>query len=111
LKTNSGNILELPALADTNMEFFELLAGKEDLKIERIISFGNITPEGFWYDQESDEWVVLILGNARLVFENEDELELVAGDYILIPAHRRHRVSYTSENPPCIWLAIHGEIC
>ncbi|CAA6828514.1 MAG: Unknown protein [uncultured Thiotrichaceae bacterium] len=94
-------------------ELFETLASSETIKIERIVSRGHITPEGEWYDQEWHEWVVLLEGEARLDFADQDEELLVSqGDYVLIPAHQKHRVVFTSKNEDTIWLAVHfkGEI-
>lgn len=88
-------------------EVFERLAGEEGVLIERIVSQGQITPEGEWYDQERDEWVMLLRGAARLSFENGDELELAPGDSVNIPAHTRHRVSWTDPDRATIWLAVH----
>ncbi|MBE9009657.1 cupin domain-containing protein [Pseudanabaenaceae cyanobacterium LEGE 13415] len=100
------NIFELPEeLLDR--ELFEPLIETNQILIERIISTGQTTPEGEWYDQPRDEWVLLLQGEAQLTYEDGTSIELKAGDYVLIPAHQRHRVSYTSSNPACIWLAIH----
>ncbi len=80
------------------------------LRIERIVSTGQASAPGFWYDQPWDEWVALLSGEARLRFEGEAEArELAPGDYVHIPAHARHRVEATSENPPAVWLAVHFE--
>lgn len=91
-------------------ERFETLHQNGSLKIERIISAGHLTPEGYWYEQELAEWVILLQGEADILFDNSDGtcLHLVAGDYLYIEPMRRHRVVNTTENPPCIWLAIHG---
>ncbi len=90
-------------------ELFETLASG-DVVIERIVSRGQITPETEWYNQEKDEWVILLSGEARILFENSGEISLKPGDYLLIPAHQRHKVTYTSKSPECIWLALHGRI-
>lgn len=85
----------------------ELVRG-DGFKLERIISTGQATPEGQWYDQDFNEWVVLLTGSAALRFEDEvDELVMRPGDYIQIPAHRRHRVEWTDETNPTVWLALH----
>ncbi|PIQ42367.1 MAG: cupin [Gammaproteobacteria bacterium CG11_big_fil_rev_8_21_14_0_20_46_22] len=89
-------------------ELFETLRSGDGFKIERIISTGQVTPEGQWYDQNSDEWVVLLQGNAKLEFEN-CTLTLGAGDYVWIPAHQKHRVSWTDPDQVCVWLAVHIE--
>ena len=77
-------------------------------KLERIVSIGHVTPPGEWYDQNEGEWVVLLQGQARLRFADDDrERVLNSGDYLWIAAHRRHRVEWTSQRPPAIWLAFH----
>lgn len=87
--------------------FEELLCGSR-FRVERIISTGQITPAGTWYDQENDEWVLLVSGAARLRFENEDsEVALRPGDFVNIPAHCRHRVEWTDPQQTTIWLALH----
>ncbi len=78
------------------------------LKIERIVSSGQASPEGFWYDQDSSEWVMVLRGRAGLEIEGEDGvLELGPGDWVDLPAHRRHRVAWTARDEPTVWLAIH----
>lgn len=88
----------------------ETLVSGPGIRIERIISQGQASPPGFWYDQDQDEWVVLLQGQAILVWEGGGSLEMMAGDWFFIPAHQRHRVDFTSEDPPCIWLAVHGKL-
>jgi len=95
----------IPWAAD--QELFETLCSDQNHRIERIISHGHTTPPDQWYDQQENEWVLLIQGKASLEFENGEMLHLGAGDYIFLPARLRHRVAYTSKRPPCIWLAIH----
>ncbi|MBD1843973.1 cupin domain-containing protein [Cyanobacteria bacterium FACHB-63] len=89
-------------------ELFEPLIETRQLLVERIISTGQTTAEGEWYDQPRDEWVLLLQGEAQLMYENGSAIDLKTGDYLLIPAHQKHRVSHTSSNPACIWLAIHA---
>lgn len=89
-------------------ELFEILAISEHQRIERIVSLGHASPEGFWYDQEQDEFVILLRGAARLRFEGEDPVEMKAGDYVAIPAHCRHRVDWTDPDQPTVWLAVHS---
>ena len=77
-------------------------------RLERIVSTGHASPEGFWYDQDFAEWVVLLVGAARVSVEGEDAPRLLgAGDYLFIPAHTRHRVDWTDPADTTIWLAIH----
>ena len=87
-------------------EIFEVLAKSENTRIERIISNGPESSSGEWYDQEENEWVVLLKGKAKLVF-NEVEEVLEPGDHILIKPHRRHKVEILEEAGETIWLAVH----
>jgi cupin 2 domain-containing protein len=90
------------------VEVSESVLDAGNLRIERIVSYGQASPEGFWYDQPQHEWVMLLAGAARLRFESSDEpVELRPGDYVHIPAHARHRVERTSSSGPTIWLAVH----
>ena len=104
----TGNLRrDLPA-RPLRAEVVDLLLDRQGLRVERIVSTGQATPEGQWYDQDTDEWVVVIAGAARLRLENEDEdRELGEGDWVLLPAHCRHRVIWTRAEPPTIWLALH----
>jgi cupin 2 domain-containing protein len=78
------------------------------VRIERIVSTGQASPPGFWYDQELSEWVLLLTGAALLRFEGETEpRRLDAGSFVEIPAHVRHRVEWTSTSPPAVWLVVH----
>ena len=86
-------------------ELVETLASNAMVRIERIVSTGHVSDEGFWYDQPEHEWVVVLQGAARVEFEQET-LDLTPGDYVLIPAHRRHRVAWTSPDEPTVWLAV-----
>jgi cupin 2 domain-containing protein len=99
----------------TNTEIFDTILSKSvngQLEIKRIVSTGQCTPENEWYDQEDDEWVILLRGEATIVFENwtTDSVTLSEGDYLDIPAHIKHRVAKTSQEPPCVWLAVHHTI-
>lgn len=100
-----NNILKnLPG--DLSNEVIELLVSSENIRIERIVSKGHITPENDWCDQDENEWVLVIKGAGKVLFENGDETLLEEGGYINIPAHCRHRVSWTDPNTETIWLAI-----
>jgi cupin 2 domain-containing protein len=89
-------------------ELCETLLAVPGLRLERIISAGQATPAGQWYDQETHEWVVLLRGAAGLVFEGELEIIVLhPGDYMHIPAHRRHRVAWTDPQGQTVWLALH----
>ncbi len=89
-------------------EIFETLLQTEHIRLERIISTGQATPHGEWYDQDTEEWVLVLAGRAGLMFEGEREMLVMnPGDYIRIPAHRRHRVEWTDARQKTIWLALH----
>ena len=95
---------ELPAAGDA--EQFAQLLSRPGLRIERIVSTGQASPPGFWYDQPQGEWVLVLAGEARLAFEGEAELrQLKPGDFADIAPHRRHRVESTAV--PTVWLAVH----
>ena len=86
-------------------ELFTALLDADNLRIERIVSHGHSSPEGFWYDQEEHEWVVVLKGAARLSIEGAVR-ELGPGDFINIPAHQKHRVEWTTPDEPTVWLAV-----
>ncbi len=90
-------------------ELSTVLSENENVRIERIVSDGHASSEGFWYDQEQSEWVLLVAGSATLSIEKEtgiERVELKPGDHLLIPARQRHRVEATSQNEKTIWLAV-----
>lgn len=89
-------------------EFFEDLLQTGSFRVERIVSRVPSLPAGQWYDQENDEWVVLLKGSAGLEFEQSGEVVVMrSGDYLHLPAHTRHRVAWTDPAQETIWLAIH----
>jgi cupin 2 domain-containing protein len=89
-------------------ERFEALLETDGVTLERIVSSGQATPAGEWYDQPRAEWVVLLKGAAGVRFEDESDIRALGpGDYLLIPAHARHRVEWTSETEATVWLALH----
>ncbi|MDR3627943.1 MAG: cupin domain-containing protein [Ignavibacteriaceae bacterium] len=89
------------------MEIIETILDSDKVRIERIISKGQSSPENFWYDQDDNEWVMVLQGQAKLMFENEEKpVLLLQGDYINIPAHLKHRVEWTTPNEVTIWLAV-----
>jgi cupin 2 domain-containing protein len=102
-----GNIFsEIPH--DLPDELFEDIVVTGDVKIERILSEAHSSRPGFWYDQEKNEWVILLRGSAKLSFEDAEEtIILKPGDWLNIPAHRKHRVEWTDPNEKTIWLAVH----
>ena len=90
-----------------NKELVNTLAIGSDLRIERIVSRGQSSPEQGWYDQDSDEWVVLLKGAAVIAYPDGSEVTLGEGDYLYIPARCRHRVQWTDPDRASVWLAIH----
>jgi len=105
--------MELPAnflrdlATDTSDELVQTILTAGEMRIERIVSHGHASPEGFWYDQDENEWVLLLQGAARLRIEGEEPLEMTAGSFINIPARQKHRVEWTHAEQKTIWLAIH----
>ncbi|HEY3597052.1 MAG TPA: cupin domain-containing protein [Paraburkholderia sp.] len=102
----TGNLFS--AVEQGANEHVDRLAERGEVTIERIVSMAHASPAGFWYDSPRDEWVVLLAGAAALEFEHGEALhEMRPGDYLLIGAHRRHRVAYTHPDEPTVWLAVH----
>ncbi len=101
-----SNLFEkLPA--DLSSEVFENLVDSKDVKIERIISKGHISPESGWYEQDSNEWVMVMQGAAEITFADRPAVNLKAGDYLEIKALQKHKVSWTAPDVETIWLAVH----
>ncbi len=89
-------------------EHFATLLTSPHVRIERIVSRGQSSPEDFWYDQNRAEWVMVVAGSAGLLFEGETSPRMMrAGDFVHIPAHTKHRVAWTDALQPTIWLAVH----
>jgi cupin 2 domain-containing protein len=103
------NIFDLPTDLPQDEEQLDVLLedGEQKIRIERIVSTGQASPAGFWYDQTQNEWVLLLQGQAELAWEDGRVIPLKKGDWVFIPAHKRHRIIWTSDEPPCIWLAVH----
>lgn len=103
----AGNLFSaLPTSVD--QEHFEALLTYPGLRIERIVSTGQASSPGFWYDQPQDEWVVLLSGAAGLRFADEESVRVLKpGDWLHIPAHARHRVEWTDTAQSSVWLAVH----
>lgn len=92
--------------------------GRATFRIERIVSRGHVSAPDFWYDQDEDEWVWLLRGSATLEVETapavgtpgvtviSSRIDLDPGDYVLLPAHTRHRVSWTAPDTDTVWLSI-----
>lgn len=92
---------------DLGQEVFEQLAGNANVTIERILSKGQHAPSSGWYDQDKNEWVIVLKGKAVLTFENQESVYLNEGDYINIPPHKKHKVKWTDPDTETIWLAVH----
>lgn len=88
-------------------EITDVIVSSPEARIEKIVSKGHSSPRDYWYDQEQNEWVIVIKGKARLEFYGEIQLvELNEGDYINIPSHKKHRVDWTDPESETIWLAV-----
>jgi|SRR3989344_7139033 len=87
-------------------EIIETVVSSPNIKIERIISKGHVTSKGKWYNQEKDEFVLIIKGNAELGFENNNLVKMKEGDYLIIPKNTKHRVEKTDLSTETIWLAV-----
>lgn len=96
---------DLPERLDS--EFAEEILSGKDFKLERIVSEGQTSPSNFWYDQEKNEFVLLLSGSAKIGFEDGEIFELNPGDYLVINAHQRHRVDWTDPEQKTFWLTIH----
>ena len=107
LKNKFGNLFSnLPNQIDDKI--FETIIDSDGCKIERIISKGHHSLNNYWYDQEKNEWVMVLKGSAGLRLENDNEIiKMMPGDYINIPVHYKHRVEWTDSDIETIWLAIH----
>ena len=107
----TGNILSsLPGNAA--QEDISALLATSNLRIERIVSHGHASPEGFWYDQDWAEWVIVVQGSAELLFEGESVPRVLkAGDYLAIAPHARHRVTATDPRAPTVWLPFQSDRC
>ena len=89
-------------------ELVATLLESGDIRIERIVSHGQASPPGFWYDQPQHEWVLLVSGAATLRFDGDEQpVNLKPGDYLDIPAHAKHRVEWTTPDETTVWLAVH----
>lgn len=87
-------------------ELVTILAENSHVRIERIVSTGHSSPPDFWYDQQEHEWVIVLKGEAKLLYDTGEEINMQPGDHCLIPAHQKHRVEWTTDNEPTVWLAV-----
>ena len=103
---NLGNLF-VDAPSNLPDELVTTLLERPGLRIERIVSHGHASPPGFWYDQDQYEWVMVVQGAGRLRFEDrEQSIDMIRGDFVEIPAGKRHRVEWTTPEEPTIWLAV-----
>lgn len=93
--------------SDLSEEVFECIAESDSVRIERIISKGHTSPASGWYDQDQHEWVVVLKGEAKIEIQDEGEQHLLPGSHLNIPAHQRHRVTWTRPDTETIWLTVH----
>ncbi|EYS98326.1 cupin [Cupriavidus sp. SK-4] len=107
MQPEHGNLLaDVPA--GSAQELFQPLLERPGLRIERIVSNGQASPEGFWYDSAEAEWVLLVSGSAAIEIEGQSgQHPMKPGDWLHLPAHCRHRVSWTDASQPSVWLAVH----
>ena len=104
----AGRLGDGPPAGPQAKEAADTLIESVGLRVERIVSTGQVTPEDQWYDQAWDEFVLVAAGAARLRIEGEaEDRAMQAGDWIMLPARCRHRVTWTQTTPPTVWLAIH----
>ena len=108
MKPGAVNNLYAGIRQGTDRELLDELLKTSQLRIERIVSHGQASPEGFWYDQDDSEWVLLLRGQAGLSLEGEEGTVILhPGDYLYIPAHLKHRVEWTAPEEETVWLAIY----
>ena len=98
------NIFDEIPVDKTEEKFFEIFKN-ETIKIEKIVSNGQKSPQNFWYEQEKNEFVLVLEGFAIVEFE-DFEVELKKGDCLNIKAYQKHRVKFTSQTEPTIWFAV-----
>jgi cupin 2 domain-containing protein len=104
------NIFGIKGINKNDPEIFEDILSSRIIRIERIISAGQITSGNKWLSGKQDEWVILLKGKAEILFYKDNKILLKEGDYVFIPAGLKHRVTYTSRRPHCLWLAVHGKL-
>lgn len=106
----TGVNLFTPEPSARNGEVTQRIAKGKGIRIERIVSHGQASPDAFWYDQDEAEWITVLTGSARITIAGQaDDILLRPGDTLLLPAHCRHRVAWTAPDEPTIWLALFAE--
>ncbi len=99
------NLFKLPEKLPEG-ELCEILQAGHGVRVERVVSRGHASPDGFWYDQQAQEWVAVLAGEGVIAYPDGREVTLRPGDTLFLPAHQKHRVARTTKNPPCIWLCV-----
>ena len=105
MKDSDLNIFSNLTTGHSTEETLSLLSS-DKVRIERILSSGQASPPGFWYDQEEHEWVLVLRGFGMIEYQDGTQIMLAPGDHLHIPPHVRHRVSQTSRQEPTLWLAV-----
>jgi cupin 2 domain-containing protein len=105
----SGRLNEGRFPSPAEGEWFDTLLSGSGFRIERILSAGHVTAPGEWYDQAGDEWVLLVEGSATIAFATGARCMLKPGDWLYLPGRCKHRVERTSQQPECVWLAVHAD--
>ncbi|MCM8524998.1 MAG: cupin domain-containing protein [Lentisphaeraceae bacterium] len=103
---SSGNVFKGIPKSIKDELFEDILTGK-NFKIERIVSEGHRSPESGWYDQEQSEWVIVLEGSGRILYEDGSEFLLEKGGYLNIPSRTKHKVIWTDPSKQTVWLAVH----
>ncbi len=93
--------------SEPSKEVFDVLLHNQNIRIERIVSKGHTSPASGWYDQEDNEWVLVLEGAGTILFKDGREVTMQKGDFLHIPAHAKHKVSWTDPDRQTIWLAVH----
>lgn len=106
MATEIGNLFQFLPASIGEEQFSDLVRG-DNIKIERIVSHGHSSPASGWYDQTEHEWVAILKGAAKISFENGNEVHLTTGCHLTIPAHAKHKVTWTTPDTETIWLAVH----
>lgn len=103
---HSGTLTaDLPSARDGEV-FTDLLA-RPGVRIERIVSQGQATPPDAPLVQGWDEWVLLVDGAAELGIGDAPPVRMRPGDYRWIGAGEPHWVTWTPDDRPTVWLAVH----
>lgn len=95
-----------PLPENIGKEVFDELVQHENVRIERIISKGHTSPDDGWYDQSENEWLIVLEGSGAILFEDGNTVNLNKGDYLNIPSHSKHKVTWTDPDNVTIWLAV-----